>query len=335
MLPDPAVARIRPYTDDDFDAIDALWRKAGNYRPWNDPAKDIALCRKTPTAELFVADADGSVCGSVMVGHDGHRGWVYYLSVDPDIQRSGLGRRLMRHAETWLEKAGLPKVQLMVRTDNAPVLAFYGALGYGDAKVATLEKWFDSEATRQKSAAYEPATLEVTVTSLEMFKRPPRPSFGMPKGAALLRLSEPTIDFYRYLYNSVGEDWLWYERRVMPDPELGAIITDERVEIYVLYQNGAPAGYGELDRRQPNEIELAYLGLMPHAVGKGLGAWLLHEMIDLAWSYEPDRFWIHTCNLDHPRALPLYQRAGFVPYKQETMTVADPRETALFRKAAG
>lgn len=329
MTPDPAVTRIRAYAEDDFDAVDALWRKAGNYRPWNDPAKDIALCLKTPTAALYVAEAEDVLVGTVMVGHDGHRGWVYYLAVDPDLQRNGLGRRLMRHAENWLKQAGLPKIQLMVRTDNAPVLAFYGALDYADAKVSTLEKWFDAEATALKEKAYD-AALEITITSLEMTARPSLPSFATPKNAALMRVWEPSVAFYRYLYNAVGEDWLWYERRALSDDALNAIIADEQVEIYVLYQDGEPVGYGELDRRKPNDIELAYLGLLPQAVGKGLGAWLLTELIDLAWSYEPARLWVHTCTLDHPRALPMYQRAGFVPYKQETQTIADPRHTGLF-----
>jgi len=329
MTVEPAAARIRPYAEADFDAVDALWRKAGNFRPWNDPAADIARCLDNPSSTLVVADADGAVVGTVMVGHDGHRGWVYYLSVDPDQQRNGLGRRLMAYAEKWLREAGMPKVQLMVRTDNVPVLAFYDSLDYADAKVSTLEKWFDAAATDLKKAAYD-LTLEITITSLEMMSRPRRPSFATPRGAALLRLSAPSVGFYRYLYDTVGQDWLWYERRVMPEEELQAIITDDRVEIYVLHLNGEPAGYAELDRRTGNEIELAYFGLMPHAIGHGLGVWLLHEIIDLAWSYEPDRLWIHTCTLDHPRALPMYQRAGFLPYKQETKSIADPRRSGLF-----
>ena len=102
------------------------------------------------------------------------------------------------------------------------------------------------------------------------------------------------------------------------------------VEILVLYRNGAPAGFAELDRRQEGQIELAYFGLMPEAIGQGLGVWLLHEIIDIAWSCEPERLWLHTCTHDHPRALPLYQRAGFAPYRQETRTIPDPRTAGLF-----
>ena len=330
-----ALARIRPCTDEDFDAIAALWRATGLTRPWNDPAQDFARCRKTPNAEIFVAELGGAVVGSVMAGHDGHRGWVYYLAVDPDVQRQGLGRRLMRRAEKWLESAGAPKVQLMVRTDNAPVRAFYETLGYTDSEVTTLEKWLDGEAGARKAAARTGpgtgfgATLEVTVTWLEMTARPTRPSFARPPGIALMRAADPGAAFYRYLYDRVGADWLWYERRALDDAALEAIVSDERVEIYVLYRNGAPAGFAELDRRQSDGIELAYFGLMPGFIGRGLGVWLLHEAIDIAWSYEPERLWLHTCTLDHPRALPLYQRAGFVPYRQESRTIPDPRASGL------
>ncbi|MCY4239571.1 MAG: GNAT family acetyltransferase [Rhodospirillaceae bacterium] len=332
VLGGPALIHIRPYAETDFTAVDALWRRTGNYRPWNDSAKDIARCLKTPTSALLVATGDGVVVGTVMVGHDGHRGWVYYLSVDPDHQRRGLGRRLMTRAENWLREAGAPKVQLMTRADNTPVLAFYDALDYVDARVTTLEKWFDASAADLKQAAYH-RTLDVTITHLEMTGRPRRLSFAKPRRSALLRLSSPRVKFYRYLYNSVGEDWLWYERRIMKDDALEAIISDDCVEIYVLYMNGAPAGYAELDRRLGNDIELAYFGLMPHAIGRGAGVWLLHEIIHIAWSCEPDRLWLHTCSLDHPRALPMYQRAGFRPYKQEAMTIADPRSNRLFHRA--
>lgn len=333
------LARIRPATDDDFDAIAALWGKAGLTRPWNDPAADLERCRDTPTAELFVAELGGAVVGSVMAGHDGHRGWLYYLAVDPEVQRNGLGRRLMRRAETWLKRAGAPKVQLMVRTDNAPVRAFYDALGYAESGVTTFEKWFYDDAAAKKAAAGSGPgvadTLEVTITWLEMKKRPTRPSFARPKGVALMRAGDPGVAFYRYLYDRVGADWLWYARRKLDDAALDAIVSDERVDLYVLYRSGAPAGFAELDRRRDGEIELAYFGLVPEAIGRGLGVWLLHEIIDIAWSHEPERLWLNTCTHDHPRALPLYQRAGFVPYRQETQTIPDPRAVGLIAYPAG
>ena len=168
--------------------------------------------------------------------------------------------------------------------------------------------------------------LAVVITYLEMLGKPSR--FHTPKPLrklALLHAETMPVHFYRYLYNTVGEPWLWYERRIMDDRALAAIIHDKRVELYVLYADGVPAGYAELDRRREDEIELAYFGLIPDFIGQGLGSYLLNWTVDTAWRHQPRRLWLHTCNLDHPRALQTYQRAGFVAYKQESRTIADPR----------
>ena len=103
----------------------------------------------------------------------------------------------------------------------------------------------------------------------------------------------------------------------MSDAELTGIIHDEQVEIYVLHVDGEPAGFAELDRRRPPDIELAYFGLMPGYIGKGLGRYLLTWIIDTAWNHTPKRLWVNTNTLDHPKALPLYQRCGFRPYEQK------------------
>lgn len=88
-----------------------------------------------------------------------------------------------------------------------------------------------------------------------------------------------------------------------------------QVEIYVLYVGGVPAGYAEIDLRQEPDIALAYFGIMPDFIGQRLGSFFLNWIIDKAWSYHPQRFWLHTCTLDHPKALAVYQKAGFVAYK--------------------
>jgi len=168
--------------------------------------------------------------------------------------------------------------------------------------------------------------LETVITYLEMRDPPTRPAPPIPVGKiALLRAEAPTVSFYRYLYETIGEPWLWWERRVMSDQELSDIITNEAVEIYVLYVGGVPAGYVELDCRSTEEIEIAYFGLMSEFLGRGLGPYLLRWAIDQAWSHEPERVWVHTCNLDHPSALGVYQRAGFTVYDQKTEVVSDPR----------
>jgi len=178
--------------------------------------------------------------------------------------------------------------------------------------------------------------IEVVVTYLEMSERPTRAPAPHPPGKiALMRLERPTVSFYRYLYNTVGEAWLWYERRRLDDDALRRIIHDPAVEIYVLYVQGMPAGYVELDRRRRGEVEIAYFGLIPEFLGRGFGQYLLDWSIDEAWGKEPQRVWLHTCNLDHPRAFASYQRAGFVPFKQETMLIDDPRRDGTLPPGVG
>ena len=177
----------------------------------------------------------------------------------------------------------------------------------------------------------EPATIEIVVTYLEMLKPPTRPTVPAPPVGkiALLRAERCTVSFYRYLYNTVGEPWLWWERRLLSDAELERIIHDSKVEIYVLYLDGVPAGYAELDRRREEDVELAYFGLIPQFIGRKLGPFLLNWAVDTAWFQKPKRLWVNTNNLDHPKALQIYQKAGFAPYRQETKSIPNPRLTLV------
>jgi ribosomal protein S18 acetylase RimI-like enzyme len=111
-------------------AVIALWQKCGLTRAWNDPDKDIDRCLSVAASALFLLLKDGVVIGTVMTGYDGHRGAVYYLSVDPDEQGHGYGRRLMAHCEAYLTSLGCPKINLFVRKDNSLVHKFYDGLGY-------------------------------------------------------------------------------------------------------------------------------------------------------------------------------------------------------------
>jgi GNAT superfamily N-acetyltransferase len=179
---------------------------------------------------------------------------------------------------------------------------------------------------RPAAGARADGKLESIITHLEMMARPSRPFRSPPRDdLSLARAERPTVSFYRYLYNTVGDPWLWVDRRKLDDATLAAIVQDPAVEVYVVYVRGVPAGYVELDRRVPGDIELAYLGIIPDFIGQKLGPYLLDWAIDRAWSYGPRRFWVHTCTLDHPGALPMYERAGFRPFKQETELVDDPR----------
>ena len=313
--------KIRPLRDGDVDGLISLWETCDLVRPWNDPRADIARARAAPQAEIFVV-ADGKrIAAAVMAGHDGHRGWVYYLATAPGRRGAGLGKAVMAHAEDWLKSLGAVKVDLMIRAGN-PVAGFYAAAGYATEDRAVMAKWLVAPPEPPP-----PDCIAVTITYLEMRAPPARPPAPLPRSTskiALLRAANPTVGFYRYLYNAVGAPWRWYERNQLADKDLAAIIGDTRVEIYVLYCDGAPAGYAELDLRKKGEIELAYFGLIPDYIGRGLGAYMLDWAIDAAWTRGPGRVWVHTCTLDHPAALAVYQKAGFVPYVQETVTIADP-----------
>jgi ribosomal protein S18 acetylase RimI-like enzyme len=126
------------------DAV-ALWHETGLTRPWNDPDADLRRALIGPASTVLAAlDDDGQLVGTAMVGHDGHRGWVYYLAVRPDEQRHGTGRALMLACEQWVQHQGIPKVQLMVRSTNVGVIAFYEGLGYQPSDVVVLGKFFDT-----------------------------------------------------------------------------------------------------------------------------------------------------------------------------------------------
>lgn len=131
---------IRPFAPTDTDAVVALWTASGLVRPWNDPRRDIER-KSTIQPELFlVGEIDGAVVATAMAGYDGHRGSVYYLAVDPARRRQGLGRAIMTEVERGLVAIGCPKLNLMVRSDNRGVIAFYRGLGYGEEQSASLGK---------------------------------------------------------------------------------------------------------------------------------------------------------------------------------------------------
>ncbi len=165
----------------------------------------------------------------------------------------------------------------------------------------------------------------MTVTFLEMHARPAALPPPQPKGKiALLRAERPPVHFYRYLYNTIGEDYLWVDRRKLTDEALTTIIHSPEVELYVLYADGCPAGMAELEFKPNASAQLAYFGLMPDYVGRRLGYYFVYQAASIAWSRPIPSLLINTCTLDHPRALPLYQRVGFVPYSREDRYIEMP-----------
>lgn len=121
---------FREIGDADVGPVVALWQACGLTRPWNDPYKDIAFARGSDGSTVLVLEQDGRIAATVMAGHDGHRGMLYYVAVDPALRRRGLGKAAVRAAEAWLGERGVWKVNLLVRAENAAVKGFYEALGY-------------------------------------------------------------------------------------------------------------------------------------------------------------------------------------------------------------
>jgi ribosomal protein S18 acetylase RimI-like enzyme len=134
---------ITPIEDDDVAAVVSLWQRCDLTRPWNDPASDIAFARRGENAAILLGRVSGAIAASVMVGHDGHRGWVYYVAVDPDHRGKDYGRVIMTAAEDWLRERGIAKLMLLVRSDNAKVRAFYEALDYLEQDRILYAKWLD------------------------------------------------------------------------------------------------------------------------------------------------------------------------------------------------
>src|SRR5215467_13820312 len=178
--------------------------------------------------------------------------------------------------------------------------------------------------------------LEDTITYLEMLARPAGRRLAAPlEPLALMRAENCTVSFYRYLYDTVGEPWLWFERRIIDDAAVAAQIHRPTIEIFVLYVRGVPAGFFELDIAAPRETKLCYFGLIPDFIGRRLGPYLLQAAIDRAWSRPIDRFWLHTSTFDHPKALRVYQRAGFVVYARRAVRFEDPRERGILPRTRG
>ena len=134
---------FRPIQSSDVNSVINLWQACGLTRPWNDPAADIALAQGRDTSDILVAANDSGIIASIMVGHDGHRAWVYYLAVRSDQRGKGIARIAMEAAEVWAKQRNMPKMHLMVRPENAAVIDLYHALGYENGETTMLQKWLD------------------------------------------------------------------------------------------------------------------------------------------------------------------------------------------------
>ena len=133
---------IRAARAEEEAAVVALWRACGLVVSWNDPVADFRLALGRSNSDILIAaDPEGAIVGAAMIGHDGHRGWIYYLAADPDRRRRGVGRKLVAATQAWLKERGIPKLQLMVRDTNTDVVRFYERIGFEIAPRVILQKW--------------------------------------------------------------------------------------------------------------------------------------------------------------------------------------------------
>ena len=174
--------------------------------------------------------------------------------------------------------------------------------------------------------------LITTVTYLEMVSYPKHLILTKPEklNAEIKLMVEPTVDFYRYLYDTVGEKWTWIERRLLDDNNLQKLIRSSNVEIYILYVDDNVAGFGEIGwDTASNGSEIKYFGLMPEYIGKRLGPYFLNNIINIAWERNPVRLRVNTCDLDHPSALRVYQKSGFNILEEIVEKLPDPTTVGL------
>ena len=169
-------------------------------------------------------------------------------------------------------------------------------------------------------AADRSTPVAVEVTFLRMDRRPFGPAPAFPAGAEVVVAERCSVGFYRYLYDGVGRRHVWWLRRTLTDEQLAGILRDPANTVHVLMHQGEPAGFYELGRRNHPavnlSVNLSYFGLLPHALGRGMGRALLRHAVDTAWAGAGTRaMTVNTCTADHPRALPNYLAAGFRPVR--------------------
>lgn len=172
------------------------------------------------------------------------------------------------------------------------------------------------------------------VTDFEMLERPEIQPDRTARTLTLNRWEKPSLARYRELFVAIGADWLWFSRLILTDQELAAILNHPDDEIYLAREGDRDVGFFELDFRQRNECELRFFGLMPDAIGSGAGRWLMNRVLERAWARPITRFWLHTCNLDHPGALDFYARSGFRPFRRQIEISDDPRLVGLLPRTS-
>ena len=162
--------------------------------------------------------------------------------------------------------------------------------------------------------------IPVKTTHLEMKKKPETAPVVVPAGCDVKQWRNPGTKEYKDLFTAVGKEWGWSGRLILKEEELKAVIQAKSNEIYRLYCGGEVAGFAELDRSVEGQVEIAYFGLVPEFIGRGLGKFFLDWAVRKAWEGETERVWLHTCQYDHPGALSVYLKAGFRVTAKRTET---------------
>jgi len=166
--------------------------------------------------------------------------------------------------------------------------------------------------------------IHVTTYFLQMFEAPAGNSLAAPPQVQVEPANTMSSSQYREIYNEVGAPWLWYERSDLSDAALDPLIQDPAVSIFTLQCGGEIAGFTELRKGDEKDLQILYFGLRPKWIGKGLGTFFLDWTVRYAFARKPERLWVHTCSLDHPRALATYHKVGFSTFRQESGWVTIP-----------
>jgi GNAT superfamily N-acetyltransferase len=179
-----------------------------------------------------------------------------------------------------------------------------------------------------------PGKIANVVTCFEMLEPPHLRPDRLVRPLALSRWEHPDLTEYRALFRRVGEPYLWFSRLTLNDEQLAAVLNDPNDEVYVARDGDRDVGFFELDFRKRGECELRFFGVVGEAIGTGAGRWLMNRALERAWSHPIERFWLHTCTLDHPGAMSFYARSGFRAFGRKVEISDDPRLTGLLSRSA-
>lgn len=184
--------------------------------------------------------------------------------------------------------------------------------------------------------ALAPGKVATVVTFLEMTAPPDRQEVAAPDGVGLEPVGTWDLDAFRALYREIGHEWLWSARLLIGEEALRAVLAEPERRAFLPMRDGRPLGLLEMDFAASDAVEVSFFGVIPAAVGGGLGRYLMDRAIRMAFSRpQTRRLWLHTCHFDSPRALPFYQAMGFRPYARAVEVFDDPRLAGVVEPTSG